>query len=259
MEARFLFLGTGASTGIPLIGCDCAVCRSLDPRNHRLRPSGLLSIGETSILIDIGPDFRQQALTHQIRNLDGVLLTHTHYDHIAGIDELRVFNFRKQKPFPILLSRESFAELEERYSYMFTRKKSTSVAAALDCQVLPDSEGVTDFLGLAVRYISFQQAGMKVNGFRLGPFAYVTDIEGYDERVLEFLKGVQYLVLSALREEPSPVHFSFREASEFAQKAGVTNTWLTHVSHAVDHETASKKLPSSVQIGFDGLEFVFEL
>ena len=260
MKATFTFLGTGSSTGVPLIGCDCAVCRSIDPRNQRLRPSGLVRIGDKAILIDVGPDFRQQALKYKITDLNGLMLTHTHYDHIAGIDELRVLNFRHKKPFPILLSKESYLDLQERYAYFFREhKEGASHATSLDCQVLPHESGAIEFLGEHVRYVSFMQASMKVNGFRIGSFAYVSDIQRYSEDVLHFLKGVEWLVLSALSEAPSPVHFSLSEATEFAQKVGAKRTWLTHLSHAVEHETASKKLPSNVQLGFDGLEFSFEV
>lgn len=260
MKATFLFLGTGASTGVPLICCGCAICHSTDPHNKRLRPAGLLRVEDKTFLIDVGPDFRQQALACGLTHLDGLLLTHTHYDHIAGIDELRVFNFRQQKPFPVLLSKESLAELHERYAYMFKEhKEGSSHATALDCHLLPESSGMVDFLGLNVGYVSFQQASMKVNGFRMGPFAYVTDIQAYDEEVFKFLDGVEWLVLSALREEPSPVHFSLSEAADFAHKVGAKQTWLTHLSHAVDHESACAKLPMNVQLGYDGLEFSFDL
>ncbi len=260
MKATFLFLGTGASTGVPKIGCTCAVCRSTDPHNQRLRPSGLLTLDEKTFLIDVGPDFRQQALKNGIMNLDGLLLTHTHYDHIAGLDELRTFNFRQKKPFPVLLSNESLAELKERYAYMFrARREGDSYAASLDCHLLPEDAGTIDFLGVPIQYVSFEQASMKVNGFRIGPFAYVSDIQKYDDQVLKFLEGVEWLVLSALREEPSPVHLSVAEAADFAQKVGANRTWLTHLSHDIDHETASAKLPSNVQLGFDGLEFSFDI
>jgi phosphoribosyl 1,2-cyclic phosphate phosphodiesterase len=259
MKANFLFLGTGASTGVPLIGCSCSVCQSTDPHNKRLRPAGLLRVGDKTLLIDVGPDFRQQALACGLTTLDGLLLTHTHYDHIAGIDELRVFNFRQQKPFPVLLSHESMADLKERYAYMFKKRlEGDSHATTLDCHLLPGAAGTLDFLGVEIRYVSFQQASMKVNGFRIGSFAYVTDIQEYDEEVLRFLEGVEWLVLSALREDPSPVHFSLAEAADFAQKVGATRTWLTHLSHAVDQKSASAKLPTNVQLGFDGLEFSFD-
>ena len=260
MKGTFLFLGTGASTGVPLIGCKCSVCTSSDVHNKRLRPSGLLKIGPTTLLIDVGPDFRQQALTHDICNLDGLLLTHTHYDHIAGVDELRILNFRQKKPFPTLLSHESWVDLQKRYDYLFKqRPEGGSYAASLDCQVLPSDSGQINFLGVPIQFISYVQASMKVNGFRIGSFAYISDIREYNDEIFSFLKGVDSLVLSALREEPSHVHLTLEEAAAFAKRAGVKQTWLTHLSHSVDHETASAKLPDGVALGYDGLEFTFHL
>jgi phosphoribosyl 1,2-cyclic phosphate phosphodiesterase len=259
MKGSFLFLGTGASTGVPKIGCKCAVCTSKDPRNQRLRPAGLLKVGGKTILIDVGPDFRQQALKAGIEDLDGLMLTHTHFDHIAGIDELRVFNFRHKKPFPILLSKESSDDLHKRYYYLFReRKEGDSLAVSLDCRVLPSESGEIEFLGIPVRYVSYSQASMKVNGFRIGSFAYVSDIREHSDEIFSALKGVDSLVLSALRDGPSPVHLSLTEAAAFAKKVGAKRTWLTHLSHSIDYETVSAKLPQGMQLGLDGLSLEFE-
>ena len=244
MQASFLFLGTGASAGIPVIGCSCNVCQS----NKRLRASGLLTVGKKVFLIDVGPDFRQQALTHKISHLDGLLLTHTHYDHIAGIDELRVL----KGALPCLLSKESFADLQRRYSYLFA-KESISYVARLDCQVLPEETGETQFCGITIGYTTYAQSGMKVNGFRIGNFAYISDIREHSEEIYSFLQGVEQLVLSALSIQSSKVHFSLEEAVQFSKKVGAKKTWLTHLSHAIDHEAASRQLPSNVQLGYDGL------
>ncbi len=259
MKGTFLFLGTGASAGVPIIGCTCAVCSSQDPRNQRLRPSGLIRMGDRTLLIDVGPDFRQQALRHRISHLDGLLLTHTHYDHIAGIDELRVLNFRMKKSFPCLLSAASYRDLKTRYYYLFEEEAAPEYKAArLDCHVLPDDQGEIEFLGLKIGYISYTQADMQVNGFRIGDFAYISDIREYNEKIFDSLRGVRTLVLSALRAEPSRVHLTLDEAVAFAERVGAKHTWLTHLSHALDHEKACQLLPSHVQLGYDGLEFSFQ-
>jgi phosphoribosyl 1,2-cyclic phosphate phosphodiesterase len=259
-NGSFLFLGTGASAGVPIIGCTCPVCQSTDSRNQRLRPSGVLKMKEKALLIDIGPDFRQQALKHKIFHLDGLILTHTHFDHIAGIDELRVLNFRQKKAFPCLLSRESLLDLHTRYGYLFKKSaEKTTHAAELDCQVLPQREGSIEFCGVNIGYTSYLQGGMLVNGFRLGRFAYISDIREFDETIFSFLDGVEQLVLSALRVEPSSVHFSLDEAVSFSKKVGAHQTWLTHLSHALDHETSNRLLPSNVQLGYDGLEISFQM
>lgn len=260
MQASFTFLGTGASSGVPRIGCSCDVCRSTHPCNQRLRPSGVIRAGEKSLLVDIGPDFRQQALKYGLHSLDGLLLTHTHYDHIAGIDELRAFNFIQKKPFPCLLSKETLTDLQVRYSYLFKKKgEIESDAAEIDCQVLPKDVGEIEFLGVQIQYLSYWQGGMKVNGYRIGNFAYVSDIREYDDSIFRALKGVQKLVLSALRKEPNRVHLSLDEAVVFARKVGAHQTWLTHLSHEIDHETACRLLPPDVQPGYDGLIFPFEI
>jgi phosphoribosyl 1,2-cyclic phosphate phosphodiesterase len=258
MQGSFLFLGTGASVGIPLIGCKCAVCTSPDPKNRRLRPSGLLRIGGKSLLLDVGPDFRAQALHFGIEHLDGLLLTHTHYDHIAGIDELRIFYVRQKKPFPCLMSQETLDTLKVRYAYLFMPlKESITLSAQLDVTVLNGNVGVTDFLGVKIGFCSYLQGGMKVTGFRVGRFAYISDIREYDKSIFSALDGVEELVLSALREEPSQLHFSLDEAVEFSRKVGAKKTHLTHIAHFLDHESTNQKLPSNVQLAYDGLKVEF--
>lgn len=259
MDGTFLFLGTGASAGVPVIGCSCSVCSSKNSRDKRLRPSGLISVNGKSLLVDVGPDFRRQALDHKITHLDGMLLTHTHYDHIAGIDELRVLNYRQKKSFPCLLSNASYRDLKTRYYYLFEENPEGEYRAAqLDCHILPSDYGKVDFLGISVDYVSYSQADMQINGFRIGNFAYISDIREYDEKIFSSLRGVKTLVLSALRQEPSRVHLTLDEAVAFAHKVGAAQTWLTHISHAVDHDAAGKLLPPSVQPGYDGLSFTFK-
>lgn len=260
MIGKFTFLGTSGSSGVPVIGCHCSVCLSSDPLNQRLRPSGLLQLGKKNILIDVGPDFRQQCLKYKITHLDGVILTHTHYDHIAGIDELRIFFVRTKEPFPCLLSKESLEELKLRYYYLFQERKehSTTLSAQLKWRVLEQEQGSVEFLGIPIQYVSYAQGGMKVNGFRIGDFAYISDIKDYDPSIFTILKGVKKLVLSALREKPSPIHFSLTDAVTFANQVGAVETRLTHVSHSVDHKQVNELLPPSVQLGYDGLEIEFE-
>ena len=253
MKGMFTFLGTGASAGVPVIGCKCAVCTSKSPRNQRFRPSGLIHIDGKSLLLDIGPDFRSQALQFGIDDIDGLLLTHTHYDHIAGIDEIRIFNNRKEKAIPCLLSRESFGEIEKRYYYLFKQEG----CAKLEFCPLDDDFGKTDFLGIPIEYVTFLQSRMKVTGYRIGDFAYISDIQKYDDQIFAPLQGVKKLVLSALRPEPSPFHLSFAEATSFAKRVGAQETWITHLGHFLDHEAYNDLLPSQIRVAYDGLKLEF--
>lgn len=257
MGGLFVFLGTGASAGVPVIGCQCAVCRSSLPYNNRLRSAGWVRVGDKSFLIDVGPDFRQQALAHGIDRVDGLLLTHTHFDHIAGIDDLRIYSVRQNGVVPCLLSQESYDELVVRYHYFF--KKGKNMTAQFSYQVVHNVPGEVLFEGLSVRYFHYEQGGMKVTGYRIGDFAYLTDIRDYDETIFSFLKGVNHLVLSALRMEPSHLHLSLDEAVAFSRKAGVRQTRLTHLSHFLDHEEINRELPADVQAGYDGLTMEFEV
>lgn len=258
MKGTFLFLGSGSSAGIPLIGCHCAVCSSTLSRNKRLRPSGLVKIGEKSFLIDSGPDFRQQALLHRIEHLDGLLLTHTHFDHIAGLDELRVFNFRMKRPMPCLLSNESLEDLKKRYNYLFEKtEKNVSMIAQFQFQLVPEDFGTAVFEGMEIGAMTYFQGKMQVTGFRFGDFAYVSDIRDYDESIFDALKGVRVLILSALRSETTAVHLSVDEAVAFVRKTGAEKAWFTHISHHLEHEATERLLPPDIRMGYDGLEIEF--
>lgn len=260
MKGSFLFLGTAGSAGVPVIGCGCPVCLSPSPFNRRSRPSGLLKVEGLSILIDVGPDFHGQALRYKIDTLDGLILTHTHYDHIAGIDELRIYYLRSQKKLPCLLSKMSFDDLKKRYYYLFQPiGEVPTLSAQLDIHLLPEDQGEKEFLGLKIVYVSYLQGSTKVNGFRIGDFAYISDIREYDPSIFKSLRGVKTLVVSALREEQSMLHFSLAEAVDFARTVGASQTWITHISHGMDHEAINRKLPQSIQLGYDGLELELNL
>jgi phosphoribosyl 1,2-cyclic phosphate phosphodiesterase len=260
MQAKLLFLGTGGSAGVPIITCKCKVCTSNSPLNKRYRPSVLLSLGKKNFLIDAGPDLRDQMLHYQIDHLDGVLLTHTHYDHIGGIDELRIFYFKHKVRMPVLSSIDSYDELRHRFHYLFNTKQSDgSLQAQFDFQILEEDFGNLKFQGLPVSFVSYVQANMKVTGYRFGTLAYISDIREYSERVIEDLQGVETLILSALRYNPSEVHFSIEEAIDFARKVGAKRTFFTHIAHDLEHEETNQNLPRDFSLAHDGLEIPFEL
>lgn len=259
MKKKLTFLGSGGSAGIPVIGCSCTVCLSNDLLNQRLRPSVLLQIDNRRYLIDAGPDFRLQALRYGVTELNGLLLTHAHYDHTAGIDDLRPLCFRRVTPLPILLSAETALDLRVRYSYMFQPQPGQeSFVPRLDLQILPQLVGQIDFEGLPLQYVTYKQMKMSVNGYRIGDLAYLTDIRDFSSSLFETLKGVRYLIISALRYTQSLFHLSVDEAIDFAKKLKVEKTWLTHISHELEHHQTNAYLPANMCLAYDGLEIEFE-
>lgn len=258
-KAKFIFLGTGGSTGVPLVACPCAVCQSTSPYNKRLRVSGLIKVDGKNFVIDVGPDFRTQMLRAHVNKLDGVILTHSHFDHIAGIDDLRGFIFTQKKPIPCLLSQDTLDEVKIRYHYLMPSQQTEGVTyTQLDFQIMDDDFGSKEFCGLKWHYVSYFQTGMKVNGYILGNLAYVSDIREYSDEVSHALRGVDTLILGALRYTPSPGHFNIEEAIAFAREVGAKKTYLTHIGHELDHEETNKQLPPDVRLAYDGLEIEFD-
>ena len=259
ITGRCTLLGTGGSSGVPVIGCTCSVCQSTDPKNKRLRPAAVLQFEDRTVLIDCGPDIRQQALRHGVDHVDGVALTHVHFDHTAGIDDLRAYYFQSRKPLPCIASQATIDDITHRCAYLFEPPaRGRSFTAQIEFQVLHGDRGVTDFVGLHTRYLSYEQGGMHVNGFRWGDFAYISDIKEYPDTIFEDLAGVKTLVLSALRYESSFLHFTIDDAIAFSQRVGATETWITHIAHELDHKKTNARLPDGIQLGYDGLQFEFE-
>jgi phosphoribosyl 1,2-cyclic phosphate phosphodiesterase len=260
MEGSFLFLGTGASSGIPIIGCDCQVCGSGSPHNKRTRSAGLIQIAGKNYLIDAGPDFRMQALKCGLKRLAGVMLTHAHSDHIAGMDDLRAFYFLNKQRLPCVLSQETFNEVKNRYHYMLgPRVEGKSLSAQIDFQILPDDFGTFELADTPFTYFSYYQTDIKVTGFRIGNFAYVSDIREYTDRIFDSLSGIDILVLSALRQSPSKMHFSLDEAIAFSQRTSAKKTYLTHIAHDLEHDATNALLPPNVRMGYDGLEIPIQV
>lgn len=242
--------------GVPVVGCSCPVCMSGNIKDKRLRSSGVLEAAGKKLLIDCGPDFRQQALSHKLHQIDGCLITHLHHDHTASIDELRCYTMKENRPLPLVVSRETADDLKRRFDYIF-RGDAARLIPKIDLQVIADERGKLSVQGVPLSYMTFEQAGVKVNGFRCDSFAYISDIKTYPGTIFEDLKGVKVLVLSALRLTPSPLHFSVDEAVDFARRAGAKETYLTHISHDLDHEKTNAYLPQDVRLAYDGLSVDF--
>jgi len=256
IHGQFLFLGTGGSTGIPVIGCSCAVCSSPVQKNRRLRPSGVIKIAGKTLLVDVSPDFREQALTHQLLHLDGILITHAHFDHIGGLEDLRPYFFKGREPLPCLLSQDTYKQLAQRCPYIvLAEKESRGVKFAF--QIFEKDFGPIEFLNFPFIVVSYFQSQMKVTGYRLGPFAYICDIRDFEERVMETLEGVETLVLDTLAEHPTRAHLGVEEAVAFAKRVGAKKTYLTHLAHAIEHEEMTKRLPPDIYLSYDGLTIHF--
>jgi phosphoribosyl 1,2-cyclic phosphate phosphodiesterase len=259
MKKKLTFLGTGGSVGVPVIGCPCAVCHSSEPVNQRLRPSVLLRIAQQQFLIDVGPDFRMQALRHGIMTLDGILLTHAHYDHTAGMDDLRPLYFRRKSSLPVLLSTETAQDLQVRYHYLFQPNPGQEhFNPRFHLHLLPERAGQIVFQDLPFQYVTYKQGGMSVNGYRIGDLAYLSDIKYFSSSIFEQLNGVKYLIISALRYTFSPLHFSVDEAIDFAKALKAERVWLTHISHELEHHQTNAYLPANMCLAYDGLEIEFE-
>ncbi|MFY7843242.1 MAG: MBL fold metallo-hydrolase [Rhabdochlamydiaceae bacterium] len=254
MKAKFIFLGTGASSGVPVVGCNCSVCLSTLAPNQRMRASALLKVADKSFLIDVGPDFRQQALKNQIKELSGLYLTHAHLDHIGGLGDLATLALWNQKTIPCLLSLETFNSLLSTYPYLINAKHNP-----FSFTIIEKPFGVIDFHDFKVQYVSYHQNGMLVHGFRWKEFAYISDIRDYEPKVLDDLKGTKTLVISALRRGPSKSHFNLEEAIDFSKKLNAQRTYFTHLSHDLDHEFITNILPSGCHLAYDGLEIEVDL
>ena len=256
MRVEIEILGSGTSAGIPMIGCECWVCRSTNLRNKRLRASVIFRVtkdgAERAILVDVTPDVRLQALRSGFKAVDAVLITHTHADHCHGLDDLRAIYWgRGKNPIDLWGYPESIASLRQTFAYIFDEDYDYKGIARIDTHVF-EHEPFT-VAGLTVTPIPVVHGNMRVAGFRIGDAAYITDTNLVPESSIELLKGVKLLVLDALRRAPHPTHMSLPQALEVARAAGVERVFFTHINHDLEHESINKTLPSWAQLGYDML------
>ncbi|MEM1336538.1 MAG: MBL fold metallo-hydrolase [Bacteroidota bacterium] len=247
------FLGTGTSQGIPIIGSNHPVCLSKDPKDKRLRVSVLLSWDKYNYVIDCGPDFRQQMLTHPIPQLDGILFTHEHADHTAGIDDIRPFFFR-QGDIPVYAMERVLHSLKRRFDYIFADEDRYPGAPAVQIHLI-DKDTPFSLNGREVIPIEVFHNRLPVLGFRIGNFAYLTDVKRVEKPEMTKLKNLKVLVVNALRLEPHYSHFNLEEAIAFAQEVGAQQTYFTHISHLLGfHEEVQQGLPANIYLAYDNLK-----
>ena len=255
-ELTLTVLGSGTSVGVPTIGCDCKVCSSTDPRDSRLRPSVMLRWEGRTVLVDTGPDFRQQALRYGIRQIDAVLYTHAHADHILGIDDLRPFNYHQRGAVSIYASADTLEVIRRVFSYIFHEGEMESSRPKIAAHVF-DAEPIRLF-GIDVMPIPVKHGKGPCHGFRFGPLAYLTDHSEIPEESVRLLAGVEVLFLDALRYKPHPTHTTVSESLKTVERIGPRMTYFTHISHDLGHERANSLLPEHVRLAYDGLEVKVE-
>jgi phosphoribosyl 1,2-cyclic phosphate phosphodiesterase len=251
---KVTFLGTGTSVGVPAIACPCAVCTSDDPRNKRLRSSIAIEEDGRRILVDSSVDLRQQALREKIDRLDAILYTHAHADHMLGLDEVRIFNFRQRTAMPAYGSAHTLAGVKKTFWYVFEETPVGGGKPHVDLRVF---ESPGEIAGFQVVPFPIDHGGMRIQGYRIGGFAYITDCLHVPEESHALLKGLDTLVINALRHTPHPTHQTLEHALLEIERIAPRRAFLTHIAHELDHAKTEAALPPHVRMAYDGLTLEF--
>jgi phosphoribosyl 1,2-cyclic phosphate phosphodiesterase len=253
---RITILGTGTSQGIPVITCNCIVCRSEDPRDKRLRVSVLIELADKTLVIDSGPDFRYQMLRAKVKDLDAILYTHEHKDHVAGLDDIRPFNYLLKKNIDIYATERVQNALRKEFSYIFAEAHYPGLPQ-IDLHTITDMPfdvGLTKIIPIDIMHYK-----LPILGYRIGDFTYITDAKTVSGSSMEKIKGTKILVVNALQREQHISHFTLDEAIEFAERVGAETTYLTHISHNLGlHTEVEKDLPANIKLAYDGLVISIE-
>ncbi|MEO8962665.1 MAG: MBL fold metallo-hydrolase [Ginsengibacter sp.] len=249
---RITFLGTGTSSGIPMIACGCEVCISTDQKNKRLRSSILVQSESTTLLVDTTPDFRTQMLRENVKKLDAILFTHPHKDHVAGLDDIKAYNYFQQKPMEVYANELTQEALRREFSYIFAENKYPGIPS-INLHTIADQPFVIG--DITVIPIQVWHLKMPVLGFRFGDFTYITDANRIEEKEKEKIKGSKILVLNALRKKEHISHFTLAQAIDLVKELNIPKAFFTHISHQLGlHDDVSKELPSGIQLAWDGLQ-----
>jgi phosphoribosyl 1,2-cyclic phosphate phosphodiesterase len=248
---KLTFLGTGTSTGIPLLGCGCDVCHSPDPRDSRTRPSLLVEFDGRAVVVDTSPDFRLQALREKMTRLDAVLFTHAHADHILGLDDVRGYYFRQHSPIPIYADPQTMASIQRVFSYIFDGNYPYGGLAKLAPNVIT---GPFPLWELTFTPVPVFHGSLPILGFRFGKAAYVTDFSAIPEASLALLEGLELLVLAALRHKPHPAHSTVEQSLAVVERLKPRQTYFTHIAHELGHQQTDHLLPPHVELAYDGLK-----
>ena len=256
MKATLTVLGSGTSMGVPTIGCSCAVCRSTDPHDRRTRPSVLIEYSGKFVLIDTTPDFREQAIREGIHQLDAVLYTHTHADHILGIDDLRPLSFRRSSGIPLYARPEAAEFLRNMFRYIFDANYKFGGIAKVELRTI---NGVMELFGARFEPVTVFHGDAEIYGYRFGSAAYLTDHSEIPEASFNQLQDLDILFLDALRDKPHPTHSTVENSLRIVERLQPKRAFFTHICHDLPHEATNARLPDTVRLSYDGMKLEFEI